>query len=169
MKVPLTARFYLEVVVGDFVAPGADPTPEEDITNDAFFPDVKPDEFRQTMRQDKTVTAERMRESLINAVASVNRQLGAWKALQVAAGKLTLADVDPAEIGGQPVKVHYYLRAVYSLAKAELIERYRDFDATNAGREKATEMDETDDSYRRDARWAVADIQSKPRTVVELI
>lgn len=155
--------------MGDFVAPGADATPETDITNDAFFPDVKPAEFRQTMRQDKTVTTGRMRESLINAISGVNRQLSTWKTQQAAAGKLTLAAVDTAEIGGQPVKVHYYLRAVYSLAKAELIERYRDFDATNSGREKADEMVETEDYYRRDARWAVADIQGKPRTVVELI
>lgn len=155
--------------MGDFVAPGVDPTPETDIGNDGFFPDVKASEFRQTMRQDKTVTAERMRESLINSISSVNRQLAPWKALQVEAGMATLAAVDPSEIGGKPVKVHYYLRAVYSLAKAELIERYRDFDATNSGREKADEMDETEDYYRRDARWAVADIQGKQRTVVELI
>lgn len=155
--------------MGDFVAPGEDTAPETDIANDGFFPDVKASDFRKTMRQDKTVTTERLRSSLINAITSINRQLTPWKALQVEAGKATLAAVDPVEIGGKPVKVHYYLQAVYSLAKAELIERYRDFDATNSGREKADEMDDTEDDYRRDARWAVADIQSKPRTVVELI
>ena len=155
--------------MGDFVAAGTDVTPESDISNDGFFPTVKPVEFRQTMRQDKTVTTERMRESLVNAIASVNRQLNTWKSLQVAAGYPTLADVDPSTIGGASVKKHLYLRAVYSLAKAELIERYRDFDATNSGREKADEMVSTEDNYRRDARWAVADIQGKQRTVVELI
>lgn len=155
--------------MSDFVVGPASGTPESDIVNDGFFPTVKPAEFRATMRQDKTVTTERMREALVNAIVSVNRQLEAWKALQMAAGKATLAAVDEASIGGQKVKVHLYLRAVYSLAKCELIERFRDYDATNSGREKADELGDSYDDYRRDARWAVADIQGRPRTVVELI
>lgn len=155
--------------MSDFVAPGAETAPETGIANNGFFPDIDPALFRLATRQDKTVTAERLAEALTAAMASVNRELAPWQVDREAEGYGALAGVDPAPLGGLPVKVRHYLRAVYSLAKAELAERYRDFDATNSGRAKADEMDGAGDAYRRDARWALADLQGRPRTAVELI
>ena len=62
-----------------------------------------------------------------------------------------------------------YQRAVYATAKAELIERYRDFDSTDAGQRRAETMELSVDDYRRQARYAIRDILGRPRATVELL
>lgn len=152
-----------------FVVTNGDATQEAVIKNNGFFPDIEPANFRAATRQDKTVTPERVREALIQAIAAVNRELDAWQISWELEGKATLAAVPAKQVNEQSVLIHHYLRAVYSLAKAELIERYNDFDATNTGQQRAQELTGEEDTYRRDARWAIADLQGKARTVVELI
>ncbi|MCO1344221.1 head completion/stabilization protein [Burkholderia multivorans] len=55
------------------------------------------------------------------------------------------------------------------LAKATLIERYRDYDTTGDGARRADELEPQSDELRRDARWAISDIVGRPRVTVELI
>lgn len=148
---------------------GASTQPKESIVNDGFFPDVDPADMRQMMRLDGTVTNERMNHSLIESIASANRELGVWKATQIAAGYTTLAAVPAPQLAEISTLLHYYKRAVYALAKANLIERYRDFDSTNAGNQKADQLENPIDDLRRDARWAINDIIGISRTTVELI
>lgn len=145
------------------------PQAEQDIVNDGWFPNVKPADFRASMRADMTVTAERSRDALITAILSVNRELTAWKVEQVTAGKASLEAVDAAAIDGKKAKVHLYLVAVFSHAKAQLVERYPDYDATKSGVDKADHLTTVVDDYRRDLRFAISDIQGKARRVVELI
>lgn len=147
----------------------ADAAVETPITNDGFFPDIDPVDAREVVRMDGTVTAERLRSSLIDSIASVNEELTVWEATQVAAGHLTLADVPAKEIDGASVHLHRYKRAIYALTKANLTERYRDFDSTNAGNKKADQLENPIDDYRRDARWAISDILGIGRNTVELI
>lgn len=147
----------------------ADAAAETPITNDGFFPDIDPVDAREVLRMDGTVTAERLSHSLIDAIATVNDEVGAWKATQIAAAHLTLADVPASEINGDSILVHRYKRAVYALTKANLTERYRDFDSTNAGNKKADQMETPIDDLRRDARWAISDILGIGRNTVELI
>ena len=62
-----------------------------------------------------------------------------------------------------------YLRAVFSTAHASLVEHYADFDATNSGRERGEQLANPADSYRRDAAWAISEIEGRPHSTVELI
>ncbi|AXV96153.1 head completion/stabilization protein [Ralstonia pseudosolanacearum] len=139
------------------------------IGNDGFFPDIDVDQARAAMRLDGTVTPERLRAALVEAVLSLNDELAAWKSGQVAAGCGTLAAVPAQQIDGHSRHVHRYLRAVCCTAMAWLIERYRSFDATATGERKAEAENASVDDLRRDARWAVSDITGAPRTTVELI
>ncbi|REE92648.1 head completion/stabilization protein [Cupriavidus plantarum] len=139
------------------------------IANDGFFPDIDVDAATAGMRQDGTVTAERLRAALAEAALSVNQDLSAWRALQTEAGYATLAAVPSPQIDGQPAHVHRYLRAIYCETRAGLIERYRDYDATAAGDRKAEALMQAVEDLRRDARWAVSDIVGRSRSTVELI
>lgn len=147
----------------------AEPANAATVTNDGFFPDIDLDNLRVTMRLDGTVTYERLRDAAVSAIVEVNADLEAWSADQVSAGAATLADVPAKQIGGESVVLTRYRTAVYRLAKADLSERYRGFDATKSGSAAADDQEETVDDHRRAARWAISAILNKPRTTVELI
>lgn len=139
------------------------------ILNDGWFPDIDLQQAREAMRLDGTVTDVRLKESLIAALLDTNRALTAWQQLHQAAGVQKLADVPASGIDGKSRLLALYRRAVHSLAKADLIERYRDYDTTADGNRKAELLDPQIDDQRRNAHWALADIVGRPRLTVELI
>jgi hypothetical protein len=139
------------------------------IANDGFFPDLDVAAAQSAMRQDGTVTAERLRAALIEATLSVNEELAGWKADHLASGCKSLAAIPAPTVDGKSAHEHRYLRAVYCEARASLIERYRDYDATAAGDRQAEALMQAVEDLRRDARWAISDMQGIARTTVELI
>ncbi|WP_029046584.1 head completion/stabilization protein [Cupriavidus sp. amp6] len=139
------------------------------IVNDGFFPDIEVDQALAAMRQDGTVTPDRLRAALVEAALSVNAELDAWKAGQQAAGHASLQAVPAAQIDGKSANLHRYLRALYCQARAGLIERYRDYDATASGNKAAEALLQAVDDLRRDARWAISDLLGITRSTVELI
>lgn len=140
-----------------------------EIAGDGFFPAISPSTCRDAMRLDGTITPERLRNELIEAIITVNDQLEPWKQAQLAADHLTLDDVPAVQVDGASKYHHRYTRAVYCLAAASLNERYKAFDTTNAGNQRGDENEPTIDDLRRDAYWAISDILARPRTVVELV
>lgn len=150
---------------------GADPAGESgpDIVTDGFWPTVSPADFRETMRLDGTVTETRLRAALVEAILSVNDALLAVRLRADLAGQATLADTCATRIDGISANVHRWRRAVYCLAAANLDERYRGVEATAAGNARADLIESPVSDLRRDAFWAIADIQGKGRCVVELI
>ncbi len=155
--------------MSSFFAAAPASSDQDAISNDGFFPDVSVTDALAAMRQDGTVTRERMRAALVEAVLSVNEELADWKTRQMAASYATLADVPAPKVDGTSAHGHRYLRAVYCQARAGLIERYRDYDATATGDRNAEKLELAVDDLRRDARWAIGDIRGIPRTTVELI
>lgn len=159
--------------MSSFIAAAPVPAPAqpggEPIGNDGFFPDIDIDQAYAAMRLDGTVTAQRLRASLVEAVISVNAELDAWKVAQQSFGRNTLADVPAPKIDGKSAHLHRYYRAVLCMAVAWLIERYRTIDATAAGDRKAEAENLAVDDLRRDARWAISDLMGVARTTVELI
>lgn len=152
-----------------FVANESDVATEALLNSHSFFPVIDPAKFRLATRQDKTVTTERLNEALKEAIASANRDLAQWQRARIAEGYATLAAIPAANIVDESVLIHHYRRAVYCFAKAELLERYQDFDTTNSGLQRAQEVSGEEHIYRRDARWAISDLQGKSRSTVELI
>ncbi|MBU9365460.1 head completion/stabilization protein [Burkholderia multivorans] len=139
------------------------------IANDAFYPDVSLEHARDTMRLDGSVTDARLRHELLAAIASVNDELRTARTAWRDAGFARLADVPADQLDGESVLLQHYRRAVYCLAKATLIERYRDYDTTADGARRADDLEPQSDELRRDARWAISDIVGRPRVTVELI
>lgn len=139
------------------------------LTNDGWFPDIDLNDLRASMRLDGTVTHERLRSAVLDAMASVNAELAVWRVSQRAAGYSELARVPAPTIGGHSTLNLRYQRAVYHLAYADLTEQYRGYDSTKTGGQKADDLTNTVDEARRNARWAVSDIRGIPRSTIELI
>lgn len=142
---------------------------EPPIENNGWFPDVDPASVRAQARLDGTVTPPRLRAALLHAMADINGELDGWRMAQQAAGVHSLEDLPGAELGGQKVWLVYYQQAIVSHVQCSLIESYRDFDTTAHGDVKALAIEARIDSHRRDLRWAIAALQARPRTTVELI
>lgn len=139
------------------------------ITSSPFWPSIDLDNLRATLRIDNSVTAPRLKTAVINAVISVHDELETWRAAQETAGYMTLADVPSKQIEGESIQVHLYRRAIEAATGAEICERYRSYDTTNAGNNHAEELTPNIDDYRRDLRWAVSDFLGRNRTTVDLI
>lgn len=154
-----------------FVATGGITTATETdtIPNNGFWPDIDVATFRDAMRVDSLATPPRMVAALDAAVMDVNAQLISYQLKQEAAGHQTAADVPPRPGQRDGDLARLYLRAVWSLAKADLIDRYRDYDATNDGHDRADALENTANDHRRAAAWAIRDIAGVRRTTVELI
>lgn len=155
-----------------FVAHGGSQSQQQTappIPNNGFWPDIEPGEFRQRHRIENTITEGRIVQALGVALRDINRQLADFQARQVAAG-VQAADAVPSESWQMPGDTTaLYYQAVYASAHASLLEAYRDYSATRDGDERGEAKADAADDYRRDARWAVAEIIGEPHVTVELI
>ncbi|QEW06366.1 head completion/stabilization protein [Nitrincola iocasae] len=142
---------------------------EPDILNSAFWPEISLTDCRAVMRIGSEITPERLREALINGIIDANSDLAAWRFQQEQAGHPELSAVPAEQVDNISIKVTLYRRAVYNFAKAELTERYRDYDSTLQGGDRADNLDPTIDQYRRQAILAIRQISGRQRTTVELI
>lgn len=148
------------------------PPPASDepvIKNTFFFPDIDPKRVRDLMRLEQTISAPRLREAIKSGMAETNAELYDYRAIQITAGFMRLADVPSDDLDGEKMRVFYYERAVFAMATATLYERYRGVDASAKGDKKADSIDSTIDELWRDMRWAVSRIQDKPRCIVSQI
>ena len=146
----------------------AHPAEAAPIDAGGWYPPLDLDLFRREQRIDKAVTDARVRQALIAALVGVLRDLASWQARQSAASLADCASHLPP-IDGQNALVLLFRRAVFTAAKAELVERYRDADLTPAGQRNADALGPSIDELRRDSIHAVRDILNVGRTTVELI
>lgn len=140
---------------------------EEQISNDGFFPSISLADFRNQARLDGTVTTPRLKDAVIEAMASVNQELDNLKQQYQAQGDFS--QIICSKINGESLMVYRYRRAVTCLALANLYERYTSYDTTNDGEKKAELLNESIDELRRDARFAISDLLKIRRVNVELI
>lgn len=152
-----------------FIPSAPTPANEGNISSGAFWPAITLDELRAIMRTDGTVTTERLRHAVVDAISQVNSDLSGWAINQKAAGHATLADVPAELIDNVSILVHWYRRAVYSMARANLYERYLDSSATEAATKDAEPRNQTADDLYRDARFAIRDILGITHSTIELI
>lgn len=148
------------------------PTPPSTLVQgDAYFPAVDPADFTLSMRVVSQVTPPRLRLALLEAMMEVDgdEDLIALKALWKSEGHADLTAVPAETFAGESKLVFLYRRAVYSFAKADLDEVYRDNGSTAAGDRRADAVEATAPDHRRNARNALADLVGRPRATVELI
>ncbi|MFX4389046.1 head completion/stabilization protein, partial [Acinetobacter baumannii] len=71
----------------------------------------------------------------------------------------TLEEITTKQVNGKSIAAVLYFRAISAAAGAELCERYRSYDTTNNGSQKAEELTPTIDDYKRDLRFAIRDLK----------
>lgn len=155
--------------MSSFVANASPVTKQPNVSAGAFWPEIDVAVLRETIRVPGDIQAPRMRSTVVSAVMDVTRELEAWQADKEAAGYATLAEVPAPVIDGSTRLVHLFLRAVGCATAVELHERYRSYDATAQGNQRAEELTPTIDEIRRDLRNTLCDLQGLRRVTVELI
>ncbi|MEN3258512.1 head completion/stabilization protein [Sodalis endosymbiont of Spalangia cameroni] len=133
-----------------------------------FWPVVVLRDLRLAARITGGITTSRLMHVTTEAVAHVTDQLQDWQAHQTASGYSRLQAVPSAHINGESSKVYRYRRAVYAIARALVLEGYRDVDTTAKGDKAADALDAQRDDLWRDARWSISDIRGVPRLYAEL-
>ncbi|EBG5400133.1 head completion/stabilization protein [Salmonella enterica subsp. enterica serovar Newport] len=141
----------------------------EKVTAGTFWPEILLRDLRLASRIPGRTTTSRLKFVTTEAVAHVTDQLDDWRGIQESAGYSTLADVPARMLNGESVKVYRYRRAVYSAARALILENARDVDTTEKGDRKAYALEVQTDDLWRDVRWAIADIRGTQRLFVELV
>ncbi|EBB7360560.1 head completion/stabilization protein [Salmonella enterica] len=141
----------------------------EKVTAGTFWPEILLRDLRLASRIPGRTTTSRLKFVTTEAVAHVTDQLDDWRGIQESAGYSTLADVPARMLNGESVKVYRYRRAVYSAARALILENARDVDTTEKGDRKAGALEVQTDDLWRDVRWAIADIRGTQRLFVELV
>ncbi|TCB68661.1 head completion/stabilization protein [Acinetobacter sp. ANC 4178] len=139
-------------------------TPDELIVNDSFFPNLKLNLIRESVRLDGSVSNARLKDAAIAAILEINDQLRSLK-LKAA----TLNELATSNIDGKPNTELLYLRAVHSAIAADINEKYRSYDSTSDGQKRAEQLAPTIDDHRRNLRWAIRDLLGTSRCTVELI
>lgn len=148
----------------------ASPAPKlAPVTAGAFWPEIDVDALREAVRVPGDVLPVRLRNTVVLAVASVTRELALWQARKEGDGFAALADIPAQQLDGESVLVQLYRRAVQCCTAVELHERYRSYDATSQGNQRADDLTPTIDEMRRDHRNAISDLQGLRRVTVELI
>lgn len=108
--------------MGSFSFEGVNEVSTESITNDGFFPDVSIATFQQSYRLPLDYSVDVIKRELIMSIAYTNKELSEWRELKEVA---TLTEVEGyKEINGEHLLTHFYLSAVYSHCKAELINNF---------------------------------------------
>lgn len=152
-----------------FIANAPTAPAEGEITSSPFWPAISLSDLRETVRLDGTVTTARLTHAVIDAITSVNRDLADWRTARQDEGHTTLAAVPSERINNESVYLHSYRRAVYAMARANLLERYTDYSATGDGVKGADAKIVSSDDLYRDARFAIRDILGTTHNTVELI
>lgn len=142
---------------------------DEVIINNGFFPDIQLSEIRNAMRIDGTVTNERLKHSALDAMQTVNRDLKDFRLKAQTQGKSRLSLCDEEQLNDESELVYLYKRAVFCLTTANLYERYRSFDSTREGDQKADQLIDTAGDLKRDYHFAVRDILGSNRMIAELV
>ena len=107
--------------------------------------------LRKCTRLDASIATERLRSAIVSAVLSVNAELAQWQSRHIAEGHSTLLDVPAVKVDGKSRLLQLYLRAVSCATAAECAERYRSYDATAAGNQRADDLSPTIDELRRES------------------
>lgn len=134
-----------------------------------WWPSIAPADVRDVMKLPETIPAARLREAIINGIASALTELGQWQACQQAAGVAKLADVPAPVIDGQSSRVQAWRRAVMSYVAADLSEMSAEISATSEGLHRAAENALPVDAHLRNAVRAIRDIKGKRRAKVSVI
>lgn len=138
------------------------------LTNDSFFPDLSLGDFQRDYRTPAEFEQDTVERHLIDAAFEVNDELEDQRTEWMAAGTTELSQVGGDTIADQNELESLYFRAVYSRAKAELLQQlssmYQQKDI-----EKVADTREPYELWMARSRRAIKKLLGKTSITVELI
>lgn len=146
------------------IANGSSTNQDQMIRSDDFFPSVSSNRIREVLRLDSSVTNQRLIPAIEAAVIHVNEQLDS-----LLSKAPSLAEITTKTVNAKPISVVLYFRAIAAATGAELNEKYRSYDTTSNGSQKAEDLTTTIDDFKRDLRFAIRDLKKIRRLSVELL
>lgn len=152
-----------------FTANASQSTKEQDVSSGAFWPVIDMAALRGAIRLTGDVTPDRLRAAVVAALMDVNGELVDLQQRLQADGHTNLADAPAPVIDGKSQRVQLYLSAVHYATAIKVNERFRSYDATAQGNQRADDLTPTIDELRRDLRYAISDLLGTRRVTVELI
>lgn len=152
-----------------FTANASPSSKEQDVSSDAFWPVIELGTLRGAVRLTGDVTADRLRSAVIAALIDINGELEPMRQRLEGQGHASLASAPAPVIDGKSQLVQLYLSAIYNATGVKLNERFRSYDATAQGNQRAEDLTPTIDELRRDLRYAISDLLGTRRVTVELI
>lgn len=140
------------------------------ITNDGFWPDINAGDFERLRGTPAAQDDERIAYAVVNAMASVNLQLEAFKAARIEEGVANAADIDaPPTINGKNRLVIQYQTAVFARAKADLLPDFATVHQKKEGDHLAERAQETKNELLAESERIIRNMLGKNRSTVELI
>ena len=144
--------------------------PENKIfSSEAFYPDISTDPFYIQYRIPTEIPEDLVEDCLIRAIGEANERLQKWQEARELEGFATLAAVPSPLVNGENVKLKRYARAVYCLAKAEILKETPTVDRKEIAENAAKTSEETEDKYQEFASKALRYIMDKRTVGVHVI
>lgn len=140
------------------------------ITNDGFFPNLALSDLQNTYRIPASAPQETVEHQLTVAMEEVNGQLVAFKASWIALGLTTLALAEASPTADGKKLTALYKKAVYSWAKAELLEDFETFSRREIANNQANQEEKVWISCKSNARRAIKNLLGLSKSLtVELM
>lgn len=156
--------------MSDFIAlSNANEAEDLEISNISFFPAITIKDVRESQRLDGTVTTERLKKAITNAIIAVNDDLYSWRLAKQADGLSSINELIDDIINGESKYLILYKQAVYSWANALLNEQYLNFDVTAKAKNQIEPEQQSAGDLYRNSRYAIRDILGKSHSTMELI
>jgi len=137
------------------------------VSNDGWWPDMAVADFQERYRMPRDYVEPVLVDGLQIAMAWANEQLVGWRSAHPAAASLEA--VDAPQLGGEPLPLLHYRRAVFSYAKAYLLQQFPTINRRDAAGNEARESEETEGTFLEYAQQAVAALRGESLVTVELI
>lgn len=138
-------------------------------SSETFFPDIETNPFYKQYRLPGELPEEMIDDCLVRAIAEVNTRLQAWKEARILENYASLAVVPATFVNGKSTNLKQYPRAVYCLAKAEILKETVTVDRKEIAENAAKTSEETEDKYREFAGKAIRYIMGKRSVGVHVI
>lgn len=137
------------------------------LTNDGFWPDLSLKEFQEQRSIPPDIDAGTVGQALLTASGEVNNKLQSIRGSNISSGYTTAADVPGVSIDGINLLCGQYKKAVYALAKADLMGEFASIGRrdTHPGQESA----DTRNGLIAEASMVIRAIKGLPRATVRMI
>ncbi|WP_213132221.1 head completion/stabilization protein [Citrobacter sp. FP75] len=137
------------------------------LTNDGFWPDLSLKEFQEQRSIPPDIDAGTVGQALITAAGEVNSKLQSVSDSNIGSGYATAAAVPGIVIDGTNLLCGQYKKAVYALAKADLMGEFASIGRreSHPGQESA----DTRNGLIAEASMVIRAVKGLPRATVRMI